>query len=196
MILLCNNAHLDGSSVCNGGDKKMRSLATVVLGLVVAMPVIAQQSPEEAARLEANKQLVLKFFATPVGEERRKMLTDDYIQHNPRFVELTGMHGSQAWLDALNMARGKIRVTDPDFNLRSTPVILMAEGDLVTAIYKAVLPNPDDPSKTYEAFNFETLRIRDGKLAEHWDALKLEKGWKDGLNAPVAQPAAPAATPR
>jgi predicted SnoaL-like aldol condensation-catalyzing enzyme len=105
------------------------------------------------------------------------------------------MHGPQAWLDAATLARGKIRVTDPDFRLSGTPVILMAEGDLVTLIFKAVLPDPDDPTKTYEAFNFETLRIRDGKLAEHWDALKLEKGWKDGLNAPP-QPAAPPVTGR
>jgi len=171
----------------------MRKVACVMLGLVLCMPAIAQQSPEEAARLEANKQVLLKFFALAGDiEGRRKMLTDDYIQHNPRFIALTGAHGSQAWVDAITTARGKIRVTDPDFNLRSTPVILMAEGDLVTAIYKAVLPDPDDPSKTYEAFNFETVRIRDGKLAEHWDALKLEKGWKDGLTAPVVPPAAPA----
>lgn len=174
----------------------MRYLATLVLGLMVSVPTLAQQLPAEAARLEANKQVLMKFFALGGDlEARKKMLTDDYLQHNPRFVELTGPVGPQAWFDALNMARGRIRVTDPDFNLRSPTVILMAEGDLVTAIYKAVLPNPDDPSKTYEAFNFETVRIRDGKLAEHWDALKLEKGWKAGLSGP-AQPAAPAVTGR
>lgn len=174
----------------------MRYAFTLILALGLALPAAAQQSAAEAARLEANKQVLMKFFALGGDlEARKKMLTDDYIQHNPRFVELTGATGSQAWYDAINMARGRIRVTDPDFNLRSTPVILMAEGDLVTAIYKTVLPNPDDPTKTYEAFNFETVRIRDGKLAEHWDALKLEKGWKEGLKLPP-QPAAPAVTGR
>lgn len=174
----------------------MRYIATLIFALGLALPAAAQQSAAEAARLEANKQVLMKFFALGGDlEARKKMLTDDYKQHNPRFVELTGTIGQQAWIDAINTARGRIRVTDPDFNLRSTPVILMAEGDLVTAIYKAVLPNPDDPSKTYEAFNFETVRIRDGKLAEHWDALKLEKGWKDGLSAPP-QPSAPAVTGR
>lgn len=174
----------------------MRYVATLILALGFTMPALAQQSAAEAARLEANKQVLMKFFALGGDlEARKKMLTDDYKQHNPRFVELTGPIGPQAWIDALNTARGRIRVTDPDFNLRSTPVILMAEGDLVTAIYKAVLPNPDDPSKTYEAFNFETVRIRDGKLAEHWDALKLEKGWMEGLKSPP-QPSAPAVTGR
>jgi predicted SnoaL-like aldol condensation-catalyzing enzyme len=174
----------------------MRYVAFVILAATFAIPAMAEQSPAEAARLEANKQVLMKFFALgPDLEARKKMLTDDYTQHNPRFVDLTGPIGPQAWIDVLNMSRGRIRVTDPDFNLRSTPVILMAEGDLVTAIYKTVLPNPDDPSKTYEAFNFETVRIRDGKLAEHWDALKLEKGWKDGLKLPP-QPAAPAVTGR
>lgn len=171
----------------------MRYLATIVLGLVVCVSAVAQQSAAEAARLEANKQVLMRFFALGGDlEARKKMLTDDYVQHNPRLIALTGPIGPQAWFDALNMARGRIRVTDPDFNLRSPTVILMAEGDLVTAIYKAVLPDPDDPSKTYEAFNFESVRIRDGKLVEHWDGLKLEKGWKAGLSAP-ARPSAPAA---
>ncbi len=115
----------------------MRYAFTLILALGLAMPAGAQPSAAEAARLEANKQVLMKFFALGGDlEARKKMLTDDYIQHNPRFVELTGAIGSQAWYDAINMARGRIRVTDPDFNLRSTPVILMAEGDLVTAIYK------------------------------------------------------------
>ena len=175
----------------------LRCMGTVILGLFVALPAIGQQHPAEEARLEANKQILMKFLALAGDLEARKlMLTDDYRQHNPRFVALTGAVGGQAWYDALMMARGKVRLTDPDFNLRNTPVILMAEGDLVTAIYKTVLPDPDDPSKTYEAFNFETVRIRDGKLAEHWDALKLEKGWRTGLDQTPTQATKPQAAPR
>ena len=36
-------------------------------------------------------------------------------------------------------------------------------------IRKAVLPDPDAPARTYEAFGFDTFRIRDGRVAEHWN---------------------------
>jgi len=159
----------------------IRSLCALLV-LTCALPALAQTPATEAGRLEANKQLLLKFFALGGDLEARKaMLADDYIQHNPRFVAVSGQLGSQAWMDAIQTARGRSLLIDPDFNLRGTPVVLMAEGDLVTAIFKAVLPDPDDPSKTYEAFNFETVRIKDGKLAEHWDAVKLAQGWRAGL---------------
>jgi predicted SnoaL-like aldol condensation-catalyzing enzyme len=142
------------------------------------------EAASEAARLEANKQLLLHDFALSGDLEARKQLrTGDYLQHNPRFVALTGARGPEAWANAIGGARGKAPLTDTDFSFRSTPVLVMAEGDLVTAIYKAVLPDPDHPGKTYEAFTFETVRIRDGKLAEHWDAAKLAPGWRSPLDA-------------
>jgi predicted SnoaL-like aldol condensation-catalyzing enzyme len=158
----------------------------------------------EAARLEANKQLLLHDFALAGDLEARKRLrTDDYIQHNPRFVALTGVHGPEAWASAIQAGRGKAPLTDTDFSFRSTPVLVMAEGDLVTAIYKAVLPDPDHPGQVYEAFTFETVRIRDGKLAEHWDAAKLAPGWRvpidgaaPGAAQPLSAPGAAAPVPR
>jgi predicted SnoaL-like aldol condensation-catalyzing enzyme len=49
----------------------------------------------------------------------------------------------------------------------------------VLLVYQGVLPDPDAPSKTYEAFAFEAYRIRDGMLAEHWDQVTLTPGWKN-----------------
>jgi predicted SnoaL-like aldol condensation-catalyzing enzyme len=42
---------------------------------------------------------------------------------------------------------------------------------------KGVLNDPDDPSCTYEAFAFETVRVKDGKFTEHWDQVTLAPGW-------------------
>ena len=36
-------------------------------------------------------------------------------------------------------------------------------------------------------FTAELVRIKDGKLAEHWDALKLTPGWKHELETPPAK---------
>ena len=110
-------------------------------------------------------------------------MVDDYVQHNPRFLrmnEITGASGRAAWLRAGEEGRNRrIQLVDLGGIPLRDPVIMMAEGDLVTAIYKGVLPDPDDEARTYEAFAFETVRIRDGKFAEHWDQVMLAEGWME-----------------
>jgi predicted SnoaL-like aldol condensation-catalyzing enzyme len=166
----------------------MKAISSIAALLVFAGSLLAQ-APNDAAKLDANKKLLLEFFRLGSNlDARKQMLTSDYIQHNPRFLkmdEVTHLKGREAWGAAIRTAQNHARVTDPDFNLRSTPVAIIAEGDFVVAISKATLPDPDDPSKTYEAFNFEMVRVQDGKLAEHWDALKLGKGWMTELEKPA-----------
>ena len=49
-------------------------------------------------------------------------------------------------------------------------VIVTAECDLVTAIVSNTRPGPTAvPGTTYQRFSFDTLRVRAGKLVEHWD---------------------------
>jgi predicted SnoaL-like aldol condensation-catalyzing enzyme len=166
----------------------MKAITRITVLLVIAAASLCAQA-SDAAKLEANKKLLFDFFRLGANlDARTKMLADDYTQHNPRFLkmdEVTHAKGKDAWAAAIRAAQGHARLTDPDFNLRSTPVAVVAEGEYVVAIYKATLPDPDDPTKTYEAFNFEMVRIRDGKLAEHWDALKLTKGWRTELEKPA-----------
>jgi predicted SnoaL-like aldol condensation-catalyzing enzyme len=146
------------------------------------------QTPEPAActataaQLAANKKLVLDFFASnlPLKARAEQFLTEDYVQHNPRLLrldEVLGTEGREAWYRGIEEAErrgipiaelGGIRLTDP--------IIVMAECDLVTAVYKGVLSDPDRPGHTYEAFAFEVFRARDGKLAEHWDPVRLMPG--------------------
>jgi predicted SnoaL-like aldol condensation-catalyzing enzyme len=46
----------------------------------------------------------------------------------------------------------------------------MAECDLVTIIHKNYRQDPTAPAGTfYEVFTFDTFRVRNGKLTEHWD---------------------------
>jgi predicted SnoaL-like aldol condensation-catalyzing enzyme len=166
---------------------------------LLALVARAEQPGEAVARLEANKKLLLEFFRLGADREARmKMLADDYIQHNPRFLatdKITGKKGREAWGAAPVAAQGHARLTDPDFNLRTVPAILMAEGGYVTAIFKASISDPDNPAAEYEAFNFETVRIQDGKLVEHWDAVKLTRGWRTELEGlPGQNPGDPALT--
>ena len=169
---------------------RMSSITRAAALFLLTTASLSAQTPD-AAKLDANKKLLLEFFRLGADRDARtQMLTDDYIQHNPRFLkmdEVTHLQGREAWGGAAQAAQNHARLTDPDFSLRSTPVAIVAEGDYVVAIYKATLPDPDDPAKTYEAFNFEMVRIKDGKLAEHWDALKLTKGWKTELEKPATK---------
>ncbi len=159
--------------------------------LVLTINIANAQTPEPdacettQAQLNANKQLLLDFFASGhLSREERsaRFQTDDYVQHNPRLLridEITGATGRRAWIEGFEEAerRGARLVDLGGISLTDTPVILMAECDLVTAIYRGELQDPDDSSRTYEAFAFETVRIRDGKFSEHWDQVTLEAGW-------------------
>jgi predicted SnoaL-like aldol condensation-catalyzing enzyme len=68
-------------------------------------------------------------------------------------------------------------VTLNGISLRNAPVILMAEGDLVTGIYRGEIPDPTTPGRMQEIFAFETVRIRNGKFVEHWDQVSLAPDW-------------------
>ena len=155
-------------------------LLTVLAAFLQSAPINAQNAE---SRLAANKQLLLDFFSfqgTDI-ERMQRFLADDYVQHNPRFLamdEFTGASGGRAWVEARIEARnrGGIPLVDLGGIRLRDPIIVMAEGDLVTAIYKGELADPDNPSSTYEAFAFETFRIRDGKFTEHWDQVTLKEG--------------------
>jgi predicted SnoaL-like aldol condensation-catalyzing enzyme len=151
--------------------------------LFVITSIMAAQTPPDAAQLEHNKQLLIDFFnfqGDPAVRAAR-FFAEDYIQHNPRFLamnEATHASGRDAWVKAGNAAQGHTNlIANGGVPLRD-PILVMAEGDLVTAVYKGVLPDPDDKSKTYEAFTFETVRVKNGKFTEHWDGVQLSPGWR------------------
>ena len=49
--------------------------------------------------------------------------------------------------------------------------MVTAEGDLVTVISRRNMLDKD--GKPYTAFSFDTWRVKDGKLYEHWDGATL-----------------------
>jgi predicted SnoaL-like aldol condensation-catalyzing enzyme len=168
----------------------------VLVGILIGVSAsataqgIVKCAPVPQATLDANKRLLIDFFNSrnlPREERSRRFQAENYIQHNPRALridELTGAKGRDAWVKAFDEAarRGVALVDLGGIALRD-PILVMAECDLVTAIYKGVLKDPDDPSRTYEAFAFETVRIKDGKFTEHWDQVTLAPSWMKGTTA-------------
>ena len=100
-----------------------------------------------------------------------KYTSPSYMEHNPMFP------GKRE--NIVNALRGGIfgnSWTKPGktgTKLEDPPAFVIAEGDLVQWIFKRTNKDPKDPSKTYESFSYDTFRVKDGKITEHWDGATL-----------------------
>jgi predicted SnoaL-like aldol condensation-catalyzing enzyme len=171
----------------------MRTLVALGLlaGAVIGIQHSAIAQSTKAQTLEANKKLAAAFFrkgATP--EERMALLHPDYVQHNPlfqRFNDVNGIHGRDA-VEAFVKARAAAGTPQPPPNPGNDPTYLvMAEGDLVTVLHKQMLPDPQNAGKFYESFTFDTWRVKDGKLYEHWDGATIPDKVPEFLGKPQSK---------
>ncbi len=120
----------------------------------------------ETAQEKANKALVLKFWSDVFDHHDLSRVKDymfeGYVQHNPNAA--TGRRGFEEFFGKIwpkPLAASEVKPTKFD--------VVMADGDLVTLIQRIAKPDPDHAGQTYDSFWFDTLRVRDGKLVEHWD---------------------------
>jgi len=154
---------------------KTRPIVWTTLTLCLTMMMVAPIAPTFAAtadksvktdaKLEANKKVVLDFFRVVFEAENtdaaKDYLAEDYIQHNPKVP--TGREGF------VNYFKPKFKAKPVQPELKEPPDVVIAEGDLVTMMWKVKTPEPTDKSKTYDKYWFDMFRVKDGKLAEHWD---------------------------
>jgi len=141
----------------------------------------------EQAQLEANKRIASEFFRPGItAEERLTLLHPDYIQHNPAFRKFADENGLSYYDGFAQMfgargggagrAGGGGQVADapqppPGNNL----YMVLAEDDLVFIMRQSFRQDPnEEPGTFYEAFAWDTFRIRDGLLYEHWDGATIQ----------------------
>ena len=114
-------------------------------------------------QLAANKKLLFDFwrevFQTHDMTSAPKYMAEDYMQHNPNVPT-----GRQPFVDFFGRLPRQPVKQEID-NL----VAMIAEGDMVVLAFRRELPDPQNPGKTYTTTWFDMFRIKDGKLAEHWD---------------------------
>lgn len=180
---------------------KIAAYVTLLCGWVAVASAGAQQlTPAEAAarqaQEEANKKVAMAFFRPGITpEEILELMHPDYIQHNPvfkRFGEENGVKGRAEFELLIKQMRSGARgrgagapgepAAGPRPPQGNPTYAVTADGDLVRVLQQRFLPDPQRPGQLYEAYWFDTWRIKDGKLYEHWDAATL----------PTPPPAAPA----
>ena len=131
------------------------------------------------AQIQEEKALAAKFFRPGITPQERVALFDvDYIQHNPLFVKLSQEKHISAYEE---FKRVFSRLGPPSRAKPPTPsaaaaappgpqvVILTAECDIVTVIRRVIRPDPTAAGLNQETFTWDTFRVRNGKLLEHWD---------------------------
>jgi len=169
--------------------RTLKRVGGLAAGIVLmAAPASAQVMFPEAgcsatpAQLEANKKVAMEFFRQGItGAERVALADPTYKQHNPAFVK----GGREAGLSDYDYfksrfggpprqggpGRGRGQAAGPQPPAGNPLEIVMAECDTVTVIHKNYRQDPTAaPGTFYEAFTFDTFRVRNGKLVEHWDS--------------------------
>ena len=171
------------------------SLVLAVGAALVVATALAQQPPPPAnaanpapgctatpAQLDAYKKVAMQFFRV-TGDDRVALADPSYKQHNPAFKkrgEDAKISDYEEFKNSFSSAAlaarqggpgaGRGQATGPQPPPGNPFEIVTAECDLVTVIHKASRQDPTAaPGKFYEVFTFDTFRVRNGKLVEHWD---------------------------
>jgi predicted SnoaL-like aldol condensation-catalyzing enzyme len=174
-------------------SRRFTALAALTLACgVSSLPAVAAD-PGRSPAEQRNLAFVLDFWnnvfmkrdASRFGE----FFAPDYVDHNPN-ITTPGLPGLLEYVHKLSArapAAPQPRAAPPPSGPPQSDVVLtMVDGELVTLIRKKRLPDPQDPGKTYEAFGFETVRVHDGKIVEHWDSVTRQGAPPAG--APAAAP--------
>ncbi|PYS51735.1 MAG: hypothetical protein DMG13_18095 [Acidobacteria bacterium] len=141
---------------------KLRRIACVIV--VLSGSAFAQGYLTGVA---LNKKIVTDFYRL-VFEPRNPDLIEqyvapDFVEHNP-LIE-GGRDGLVKFIKTLPRPSSD----DIGSEMKNPPAYTIAEGDLVTFIFKERVPDPKDKTKTYDRFTFDMFRIKNGKIVEHWD---------------------------
>ena len=171
-----------------------KTMVTVfAVTLAAAAPAFAQ-APQIAApaagctatpaQLEANKKVAMEFFRQGItGPERVALADPTYKQHNPAFVKgarearlgdydyFKSRFGGPPAARQGGPGDGRGQAAGPQPPQGNPFEVVTAECDVVTIVHKAFVQDPTmPPGNFYERFTFDSFRVRNGKLVEHWDA--------------------------
>lgn len=166
--------------------------AVAALAAVPSSTAVAQQPPAPIAhranpapgctatpeQLAENKKVASEFFRV-TGDARVALADPSYKQHNPAFKKRAADRKISDYEEFVNSFSSAALAARPPAPASTGPQpppgnpyeVVTAECDIVTFVRKAYLQDPTAPPGTfYEAFTFDSFRVRNGKLVEHWDS--------------------------
>jgi predicted SnoaL-like aldol condensation-catalyzing enzyme len=118
-------------------------------------------------QLAKNKRLVFDLWRELMDahhvEAADKYIAEGYVQHNPNIP--SGRSAVAHFFGTL--PRKEVQPT-----IRGL-VSIVAERDLVVLSFVDEQPDPRDSTKTFTTTWFDMLRVSNGKVAEHWDAGRI-----------------------
>ncbi|WP_081579834.1 ester cyclase [Methanomassiliicoccus luminyensis] len=127
---------------------------------------------EGATVEEANKMMVLGLFrAFGKGDVSwiNDFVSDDYVQHSI-LGPPPGKEGLKKFFAVLGTAFPDLRIDIQDITAEGDKVFLRAR---VTGTWNGEWNGKRPNGKSFDIVEFDELRIEDGKIAEHWDALDI-----------------------
>jgi predicted SnoaL-like aldol condensation-catalyzing enzyme len=151
--------------------KNMSNKAYILVGLILGLGGgflfwhNGTSASDKQAALEAkNKEVVLAYEATAFDKKdisaAATYVADDLVQHNPTIPN--GKEG------VINGIGGYLLKTYP--NLKLTEKRVLTSGDYVI-VHKFGKFDDTNPKETGVAI-VDIFRVKDGKIAEHWDVIQ------------------------
>jgi predicted SnoaL-like aldol condensation-catalyzing enzyme len=141
-------------------DQKQPGTGMVLFGHSPRPP--AQFDTGALTRAERMNRRIAIEAATQIYLRHRieladRLIASDYIEHDPNLARETTL---QAHLHAF----------EPPSGLKSdAPAIAIVNGEYVLMMWDASSADPDNAARTYPWSYFQLVRVRDGKVVEHWD---------------------------
>ena len=176
--------------------------AIVVANMLPAVAVhaaadVGKRVCPDPATIEANKKLAATMFQMPANPKDiakgPEIMDKDYIQHNPefkRFGEINNLHGLEefkALMPMMMSGDGPFAPPPADAPKGNPLYMVLADCDMIVVLQQRYLPDPQYKGKYYEAFWFDAFRVKNGKLAEHWDAAVIPSKLPEYLLKPLSE---------
>lgn len=160
----------------------MKRLMPIALLAVIWVPAFGQDptvgNDDHAAllasddpQLAANKRLVYDWwrevFEAGHIELNKNYMAADFIEHNPNVP--SGREGVEAFIA---MFTGPRPIQD---RVERELIAVTAEGDLVHLVFVAEYDHPHEAGQTYRTTWYDSFRVVDGVIVEHWDPAMIDE---------------------
>jgi predicted SnoaL-like aldol condensation-catalyzing enzyme len=137
----------------------------VALLVIGGTPIAAQSS---GAQGDKNQKLATTWYREVVVmghvSDAAKYMADDFVDHDPRVLG-----GRSAFVQHYENASAR--------PAEAKEIATFAQGDYVAMVWQRADKDPKS-STPYMYTTYDLVRIKNGKIQEHWDNAKKNTQWK------------------